>query len=1793
MSLTFSEYSAQNSDKAGYFRIGHVVLATSPTDILTGRVVNNERLTVLRGRNDMVKKTGQARWDVTVRWTALLDSTAADDNGRYKQWEDLRSVLAMFHAAPFVEIENGYIRQALAEQDQTLSSSRMGFALRQLRVSTHNDIVDGLDISLTMTLFNYFPYSQDFGYVGDQGQSTDAWLCSSFAQYIEQWKQRNMDASLGTNLDSAPILNWRDQIAGTLKFRWRQYKTIKIGTGVATGVSPAAVAAINQAAVTPPTPQGKVTDKISGDGKYDSLISQYSTQYNVSPAIVKAIMWHESRFQPQALQPNYKGGGSSSSAKATLLQHILNDADGGVAYVNQYTAQNISSKGTTFAPDLGLLQVNWKNIPKLNASVRPVDMFRPETAIALGCQILAAFYAAGMPRDQIYWYLTGPDPKGKKFDATAQEFQKEIMQHYQLYLSNFATTGTSTTQTALAPTPVPPATPPPASAPDTPSGQSPGDGLTAAQQQEVMQLVNQGWSYDHAVNDVAFFYQEEQMTLTDQEHGDIANAYGLHPQQFSILFVNNLAQIPLAAYQYPTYQHIGSTSSKFSMLMMSKGTRESEDQEPAHNGITVLSSASEYLEAQYLRLRNQWRSVSSVHRMQAFYVENQILNMLGVRGITVDSINTSTLPNMSDTIQVEVSGAQYENIFEVSSPYKITTIDSSGQATAQSIVNSGQLASLSKDEANTVTEISSFAQGRSSSSLPTLESFILKVGKVSNVSFASFDALGNASAPSSTITILMKPFLSSDLGYPSLQARLKQAQAKGLFTFGDCIIVRSLVSSQSGTTLLSSNAAASDPDLTAADNYAQGLLNVFGANTNTQATYDALFPLLVSYDSNFATDVNTIATSPQFSSQFNQNVNPAGPGSDSVNAGHGAYNDLGLSTLTLNGQDFNPGYYFFDHNADYLAQVRQNLDSVVTASTQSATAINTPVRPDSFDISITESTFVGQNADTNSLVRMTNIPGYNMYEAFPAFKLFLMEDSSPGLIQAFDNFYSYASVLDIEIIRYMDKPDLAQIQITNLANILQHKLFDNTLQGKYELEQYKREFFSITPSTSSPVAGEDPESAIVVGKTASNQLYQVQRLSGYDLRDGVNFGQPERIPLQYAVLQPGTKIQVRMGYSNNPDLLTPVFTGRVSSVQGQEILTIEAESYLAEICDLPTKDDKPVAGKKYGGWQPWHDSGDVASVVENLIRTDTAKHFGAFKLATVSDPLITGLTWQNRIGKMIGEFSLSPANELARVGAAMSSSYDRSAENILINHVINHLGNPTKQRLTRDFYDESTGPFDIFYQFDYKIPDNSTKTTWELIKDICRRYPEYIVTAKQYGFPYSADATLVVAHPLDWYFARLPMIGDAERFSASQTATSEFTAWWQSQGQAAWNTMLDAIKSDQANLVRLNPPTPTTPQQFTASLQTLRNEVVQFIGVAGSTSNETLNYLDQLLGSAVNALESPSENSKTKAAIAEIVEVQSLWDKYVELQNPQSNDRLKPVRRYHFIDHQTIVHNGMRLNDKIYNAIRIGSHTAKVNANIPSHYTRTLDVTDLLVESKENVEPYTHIVRSVQQSFMKEEVGKMYDGEIVLRGVPEIEPGDCLVLLDPSTSIVGTVDVDHVIHSFNQETGYTTICYPQCVTAVNESASANMGRMFSMIMAKSISQTAGGLVDITKQAGKAAQLTDGIGIAATAVAATAGVALIGTPPGEVVLALGAIAMFGGLLYAANKSETGNMIEVMPVTRWGRPWVGGLEGYQISDFWQNLQNSFAEFKADNIYPLLDTYRFFKGAPSNTLPVQPTK
>src|ERR1700741_2492679 len=93
---------------AGYFRIGNLILDIPPDQIQCHKVINGEEVMPIRFPFAMPVKTGQSRWDVTWSWKAIADFSADDP---YQEWESVQTLLAMFKAAPFVEVENEHIRQ--------------------------------------------------------------------------------------------------------------------------------------------------------------------------------------------------------------------------------------------------------------------------------------------------------------------------------------------------------------------------------------------------------------------------------------------------------------------------------------------------------------------------------------------------------------------------------------------------------------------------------------------------------------------------------------------------------------------------------------------------------------------------------------------------------------------------------------------------------------------------------------------------------------------------------------------------------------------------------------------------------------------------------------------------------------------------------------------------------------------------------------------------------------------------------------------------------------------------------------------------------------------------------------------------------------------------------------------------------------------------------------------------------------------------------------------------------------------------------------------------------------------------------------------------------------------------------------------------------------------------------------------------------------------------------------------------------------------------------------------------
>lgn len=1826
--LTETDYTANDPTVAGYFRIGFVTLQIPPENIHTSRVVNNEKIRTVRGMNEMFQKTGQSRWDAVISWTALLND--ASNDVLYKQWEDLCNIVAMFKAAPFVEVESPHLRQMLAAEDPEFSTRRLSMGLRQLQIDTHPDAVDALTITLTMTYFNALPYTLDFGYMGDDGSSKSAYQSSKFRDYISTWRQMNMDRGFRHQGDPAPA-PWKEQNPGVLSLKWRQYLPLLTGqlpSYAGQLDAPATVGGVTVPSNVTPTKSTKGTLP----SNIASIIQQIAPQYGLDTGIMQALCYHESSGNPNAKNP-----GSSASGLFQLLS--------GTA--KQYGVTNVFDPVQNTTGACKLMKALYKQFKTYElalaayyvgpAYVQSYLTGKPKTlkngtVINPNGQVTGGIPPAGVP--------AGVSPSAAAYVGSVIGVAQ----------GSFGYNGsTSATTTAQASTPATnPSTPPSSSANPV---QTTTTSTEQALEQQVANMVSKGWNVDHRADPggvgVVFLYKEKSLTLAPEDSASTEGVQpGLWPVQLSVIFINSLAQIPLAGYQYPTYQHVGPCSSLVQVSFVSEGDTDVPGiTEPVHRGLMTLTSMAHMMEQQYQRLRTQFRSVVSVHRMQAVYVENQILNMLGIYGLMLDQVSTQTVQESANMATAQMTACQYENRFEELTPYRVNAIDGAYMNQLKdTVLNSTAFAqsvkAASSQEQSTISAAVTYRQNMQQGAEQPLSDMLLTAAKSLEGSspFAGMDGAQTFFISDTDATALTGIFLNNAAAYPVAAARVQQLQQTGSFTqwsMSDYLMFKACAYDAGGSGAPTATVESID----------QGISSSKGINRNqmVQDAYQRLFPYFATNDQALRNALNQIMQSPTLGSSIKGSVDASDPATS--NSDHGAYRDMGLNSQVLDGEDFNPGMYFTSDKKRYMEALKpafQNIWSQTQSGAQQvATDTNGNTLP-SDTIPLSATTSIPGNMQ--SIMKMIHVPGYTMNEAFPTFKLFFMEDSSSGTYYAFDNFYSYATVTDIEVQRTVNKPATMRLQLTNLTHLLNHKVFDASLAGKWEATLNRFAF----QEGSSQNAGPDVPTASFVRKDGlGGAPYQVM---GRDNTEGYTGGDManRRIPLQYFPLQTGSKVQLRVGFSNNPDKLTPIFCGTVTEIEGNEVLTITAQSFMLELITLGSDQIQknswfhlgaalhntfylfsPVKqGPAFGGVTIFGDNGDVSTVLWKLLQNSTAKHWGRWQINIPSNPLLKGFSWKD-LGDpafAVGARALGMDN----VATALGSAYDRSGENIMVNTAARFDGgvtdcNPKTHSQSRSWMDERLFPWT---PSKYYIDAKSTLSVWDLMTDIARRYPEYLLLEKWYGFPYSCDATLVFGHPFDWYRARPEMLGDQEQSRALTQNQQSYQQWWNSTGQALFKDVLN----DSTMPVTIHLYTSGLMQQASGSYDGLQAACERALRIAtdavdvGSGWGHTVLSLPEKIDAALR----PSVRQDLYNLQKRLVSVPDAYKTSMMAANQQSTDMLKPMRRYHFIDHQSIVHNGIKLNDKIYNAVRIcdpekngKAHPIKANASIPDNYTRVLDVTDQINDPKQNVIDQSMgnggLMMAYAQSFLREEVGKMYRGEVVLRGIPEIEPADVLLVTDPSTGMVGPFEVETVTHVINPDEGFITIVKPRAVVCINEAASAAFLRQALMAMGtvipevhriSSLSSTvwtelgvagAAGVgvgtavgAGLSAGAGAVSGVAAGSSILAPAAAATmewaaAGAAVLSGPPGWIILGLCTVAAMGaGVWWFIDATSKLNPLVICPMTKFGRPWVGGIEGWAMNDLVGVVNNKATQFMVDEVYPLLDSWKALHGYPTQVNP-----
>lgn len=1784
-----------DTTQPGYFRLGSVVLQIPPVDISTNKIINDDQVATLRTSTPMFVKSGQARWDVTIHWKSVR-SRAADGTIDYTQWQDLRRVIATFRASPFVEVENDFLRQHFVNIHQGYKQQRMAFALKQIRIDTDPNTTNVIDVTLTMSLFNYAPFSLDFSYAGGDGSSVDAIDSPDYNFYIDHWITQNMD-SRPRSKHEPDIQKWEHQEDGTLTFKWRRYIFIPFTNSVPPQSQNKASIGYNPVVPPPTTTNGVRSPKLSNE--IQKILNDAAAKYGLDPAIITAQCLAESGGNPDAGRGRTDKGGLglmqlvASTAKVLGVSDVFDpvqNANGACRYLKERLDKFGNYPHALAAYNVGDAYVY---------AYRDGKSFKKGNINPLKVKTADGIPPAGIPNlnENAGAYVRRILANAKKLGLTTPILVK-------------GTNSAPVTPTSFTPTDVP----------DKDLLDKVNDAVTKVPPGE--------WRLDHYTGEGVFFYEEEEIFLANTD-SEFDGDFNMFPNQLSVVMINNLPLIPLAGMQYPTYQHVGPTDTIISISMNSVGDESDVLNEPAHEGVQAITAMSSTLEDQFHNLRTTVRAVSAVHRMQAVFIENQILNMLGIRGTMLRGINTETVPDSTGLVQVSVMGSQYENIFEERRPFRVNGISNAYKPAIQNILKSGELNKTTPEEQHALAVVKEFSDAwqKHDETYLAREIFRIVSDKIDflgatrtpatdiwaperDLLLQALELRGNPTASSITgstglgsglqLSGLSLAPLQSDI-YPGLQKRrlvlfgsTVQMSYADYFIFSRLPLVLNQSTIDTLRTKIEAKFATQKSDI-------------------LESMYQTLFDFELQTNPLFNRQLVALTNSPKFRQAFTSAVTVDGPAVQAGNENHFCYGDLGLTNY-----DQNPGDYFIDHNAILRDGVVGRLQDIIKPATDAANTVNavTSTAAGSSLAAAGQTGFVFSGdksqqlpGDSKALSRMINVPAYSLNTAFPTFKLMLIEEDNTGPFFAFDNFYSYASVMDIEVIKYADKPDAARIQITNLSHILNHRLYDDTAAGKLEASDDK---FNIAPNGSLAIGGpgidqseatqggSSNNAGIIASKTASGQLYQKKNMA--EGRGETN----TKVPLKYFALQTGSKIQVRMGYSNNPDNLFPVFTGQVTDIEGDDILTLTCQSFQLELMNVPgtmvTKDGgfgfnaALGSGEAMGGFS-LSNSGDTGSVIKKMLTCEGARHFGHWQIGGVVDPLLKGFTWTELGGKALSNFSNPTIN---KIGALLQTGYDRSAENILINSSINFdstkpADNPANAG--RRQFDENTSWLQSYLRIGtaaYSVPKQSELSVWDIIKDVSRRYPHYNLLVKDYGFPYGADATLVYAHPLDWYYSRPKLYGDAEKEKANNgTQNQLFQDWWNHTGKAKWDEIFNhaydslsiagvgirqALGGAQQGLTNL---AGSGPEGFVMSIQ-------QAHGILTGTT-ETVPATDAL-NKFFNALQE-IQNVFTKVALAGNLtqgfysnldqNFQSLlreWESYLVQSDPAANSsRLRPVRKYHLIDVNHIVHNGLSVDDDIYNAVKIMDEAPlKFNQNIPGNHLRILNATALINNPGVNATS-KEMKRVYAQSFLREEVGKMYRGDLIIRGVAEIEPMDIILMQDPSTGMVGPIEVDTVIHSFNMENGYITIIKPRLHVIANESVSMNINRALGFAWANAYAELHNLAYNFLPGGKDSTVAGTGLGIAGGAFIGVAiGAAIVWAPPIGITVALLSLVAGYGIITWTNAQQDQNFFKLQPLSRFGRPWIGGLQGFAISDFAYSVLKGLEHFDAEEISPTIESW-----------------
>lgn len=717
---------------------------------------------------------------------------------------------------------------------------------------------------------------------------------------------------------------------------------------------------------------------------------------------------------------------------------------------------------------------------------------------------------------------------------------------------------------------------------------------------------------------------------------------------------------------------------------------------------------------------------------------------------------------------------------------------------------------------------------------------------------------------------------------------------------------------------------------------------------------------------------------------------------------------------------------------------------------------------------------------------------FTIRRAFPAFKLYFVDEQNGGLIKTFDEFYSYNAVLDWNLIEQTNQGSTLVLTLSNIFNHLDALVLneDINMEGMGRLG--------------------------LAGLQAGKQAFiQNRNNSGVSVEVGTD-GRSQ--PIQNIALRPGTKIVLKVGYNNDPAKLETIFAGQVTEVNVGDTMTVVCQGWESELMSLWA----PEVEYPIGGWWGLRSifsaieedptgTGGTTMMMKAIMRHPQVKHFGHWQIGPVNP--FDLYSWSYTENKL-----------QIRQAVTDTPGGDRSTTNIR----------------------PSQTPFFSAWGLDAEIEkvEVEGRTLWEIAQELRLRHPNDILMVRPYG---NGDATLYFGPPWGDYtatdfvderglyssnalnsmrleaFSRLidreakifmnrvtykegdPFlkgmdndVGPIETFvrtKVSRLWTSDTGTTFspieiskflqdprilsllfrssargedyyrerydklsnQTEGGAlrAFESVTDFIKNVATSIVAIN----------TAANRTNRDHVYE-LGIlkAGCSTDVKQLFFDAFNDLRYVGVRDPSDKSRLdilkghEPIHANMLnyalrlidqEIIRILEELKDTAKPGSDAEkalrvlpflVKPVRKWHIITSKHhIISNNIQINSDFANRIKFGDMVVPFDPGLTD--PRTRDISQAY-KTGSAVDGY------VASNILAGELRKMYRGEIIVTGNPEIRPHDIILVLDERSQIFGIVEAEKVVNSMSIEYGYITTIMPALVVEVGDMTVAHAYQAF-------------------------------------------------------------------------------------------------------------------------------------------------